>query len=306
MSDEPLAMGAVPLDGPDFESQEGATITGITPGETAPADDPDDAEPEGTVAGEGGTKLVPLAAVREARRIAKESKASLATLQAELEAARQKAAKFDELHTYVDQARPIIEAVRSRPDLVKAAKEPPPAAKAGPLSEADAVEFAKDLDLYKSDGTPDVDRAQRLAARQAALSEQSARTLMQPLHEREMAHASQQMKARVAAFKDKNGQSVDPKVLEEIWSIVPPELSSKQEVAAILHRVAVAEMVMRGQYQGGGPPPPVMTEGLGASAPAGRTLTDIDEKFRRAADIDRNSFAATAGKYRPGAVNALE
>ena len=303
---EPLSAGAVPLDEPE-PSIEGAQITGPDP-TVAPDPAPDDdSEPDGTVAGEGGRKYVPLDAVREARRSAKEAKQSLAQMQQELEAARQKAARFDELSGYVEQARPIIEAVRSRPDLLQSARQPAPKP-AGPLSDADAEAYAKDLDLYKPDGTPDVERAQRLAQRQQQLAEASARSALQPLEQREAAQKATYLKQRVASHKDKFGQTVDPQILDQIWNLVPPELSSQENVAALLHRVALAESLMQGKIQAGVQvPPAVATEGLGGpSRPEARGLSDPEERFRRAADIDSKSFASVASKFKPGAVNTLE
>ena len=116
-----------------------------------------------------------------------------------------------------------------------------------PLSDAEAVEYAKDLDLYKPDGTPDVDRAQRLAGRQAALAAKSAEAAIAPFQANDAQRASAVMKQQIAGYKDSNGYTVDPGVLNEVWAGVPAELSQKPEVAGVFHQIALAPTMMPGK-----------------------------------------------------------
>lgn len=289
--------------------EDNPTIVGITEKEP-PAADPGDEDPtpEGTIEGSGGVKFVPLDAVIAERTGRKAATKENAALKSQLTEAQEKAAKYDELKGYVDQARPIIERVRANPALAN----DPPQAKVEPakaLSDTEAVEYAKDLDLYKPDGTPDVDRAQRLAGRQAELASRSAQAAIAPFQANDAQRASHAMMQQISGYKDNNGHTVDAGVLKEIWAGVPPELSAKPEVAAVLYQMALGQSIMQGKYGGlksPGPGAVVPTESLGGG---GKPRAEIDAtglKFARAADMKNADFQKTAERFQPGRVNALE
>jgi len=305
MDAEGLPPGALSL-------EDNPTIVGITEktNDPPPAGDPGDEDPtpEGTIEGSGGVKFVPLDAVIAERTGRKAATKENAELKTKLTAAEQKAAKYDELAGYVEQARPIIERVRANPAL---ANDQPPARVEAPkaLSDTEAVEYAKDLDLYKPDGTPDVDRAQRLAGRQAELASRSAQAAIAPFQANDAQRASHAMQQQIAAYKDNNGHTVDAGVLKEIWAGIPPELSAKPEVAAVLYQMALGQSIMQGKYGGlkpAGPGAVVPTESLGGG---GKVRAEIDQtgaKFARAADIKTADFQKTAERFKPGQVNSLE
>ncbi len=287
------------------------TIVGITEKDPEPADpgDEDDAAPTGTIEGSGGVKFVPLDAVIAERTGRKAATKENAELKTKLTAAEAKALKYDELAGYVDQARPIIEAVRNRPDLVEQARQPkvePAAPK--PMTDAEAIEYAKDFDLYKTDGTPDVDRAQRIAARHADMAQRSAQAAIAPFQANDAQRASHAMKQQIGAFKDSQGFTVDAKVLDEVWAGVPAELSQKPEVAGVLYQIALAQSLMQGKYKGTQPtaPPVVTTESLGNAARAPKELDAFAQKFARAVDMKPAEFAKQSERFKPGQTNSLE
>lgn len=305
MDDNALPSGSISL-------EDEPAIVGLGQPET-PEPDPvaadDDSVPDGTIEGTGGVQFAPVKAVIAERTQRKEAQKEAASLREKLTAAEQKAQKYDELAGYVDQARPIIEAVRNRPDLVEQAKQPraePAAPK--PLSDAEAVEYAKDLDLYKPDGTPDVDRAQRLAQRQEALASRSAQAAIAPFQANDAQRASATMKAQILGYKDSNGHSVDAGILNELWAGVPAELSAKPEVAGVLYQMALGATVAAGKYKGtqAQQPPVVQTESLGNRGGVPKDLDVFGQKFAKAADIKPSEFAKASGRYVPGQTNSLE
>lgn len=303
MADEDgLPSGALSL-------EDNPTIVGASPA-VAAAEPDEDAVPEGTIDGSGGVKFVPLSAVIAERTGRKEASKQVTALTEKLTAAEQKAAKYDELAGYVDQARPIIEAVRNRPDLVEQARRPAPAPETPKaLSDAEAVEYAKDLDLYKPDGTPDVDRAQRLAGRQAELASRSAQAAIAPFQANDAQRASASMLQQIASFKDASGHTVDTGILKEVWAGVPAELSQKPEVAGVLYQIALAQSIMQGKYKGTQPPgapPVVVTESLGGGRQGPKELDAFGAKFARAADIKPAEFAKQSERFKPGQTNSLE
>jgi hypothetical protein len=112
-----------------------------------------------------------------------------------------------------------------------------------------------------------------------------------------------------ANYKDANGFAIDRAILENIWNQVPPEMSAQPQIAAVLYRQAIAEMVLQGKFKGAAapPPPPVVhTEGVGGNKAPAVSLTSIDQDFRRASDMSEKDFTAISGKYQPGRTNSLE
>ena len=293
MSDE-LPAGSMTLEGDDGAEIVGAPITADVV-DTEP-------EPEGTVEIPTG-KVVPLAALQSERDARKAATAESAGMRERLTAAEAKAAQLDQIAGEWAQVQPLINSVRNGTYRPPTAPEPPQQT----LSDADAIDYAKDLDLYKPDGTPDVERAQRLAARQERLSSAAAAKAMAPLHANEAQRASADMRQHVAHLKDATGFTVPAEFLDQVWKVVPPELSAQPNVAGVLHRVALAEAILAGKHPalkaGSQPLPVVPTAALGGGrqgeAPA-------DSRFATAAGISQKEFLKTASAYKPGHSNVVE
>lgn len=306
MDDNALPSGSISL-------EDEPAIVGLGQPETpeAEAAAPDDeAVPDGTIEGTGGVQFAPVKAVIAERTQRKEAQKQLAAIQEQLTAAQQKAMKYDELAGYVDQARPIIEAVRNRPDLVEQARQPKQEAAAPkPMSDAEAIDYARDFDLYTPDGKPDVDRAQRLVAREQARAERAAQAAIAPFQANDAQRASATMKQQILAYKDSNGHTVDAAILNDLWAGVPAELSAKPEVAGVLYQMALGATVAAGKYKGTqppGPPPALQTESLGSRGGVTKDLDVFGQKFAKAADIKPSEFAKASGRYVPGQTNSLE
>lgn len=260
-----------------------------------PPANPEDADPEGTVVADGGGKFVPLSALAAARQSARDAKAEAALLKG-------KADKLDQIHGEWQAAQPILERARQM------VTQPSPPKPAGPLSDQEAIELARDLDLFDDKGAPDVGRAQRIASRQEAIAQRQAQQFVAPLAHQTAATQSRALLDQVAAFKDAKGHQIDRGTLERVWANVPIELSSQPNVAAILYRVALAEQVLAGNYRGiaQAPPPVVDTAALGGGQNAPLSLTAMDHAFRTAADMSEKDFTSTRDKFQPGRTNSLE
>jgi hypothetical protein len=291
MSDE-LPIGSMTLEGDDGGEIVGAPIT--TPVEAA------EPEPEGTVEMPTG-KVVPLAALQSEREGRKAAAAEANALKERLTAAEAKAAQLDQIAGEWAQVQPLINSVRNG-----TYQPPAPPKVEQTLSEAEAIDYAKDLDLYKPDGKPDVDRAQRLAARQERLSQQAAARAIAPLHATEAQRASDDMRQRIAGLKDATGFQVPAEFIDQVWKVVPAELSAQPNVAGVLHRVALAEAILAGKHpamKAGAPPPVVPTASLGGGR---QGEAPVDSRFATAAGISQKVFKETAAAYKPGHSNVLE
>lgn len=301
MSDE-LAAGAMSLEEPEIVG----AISDPQASETAP--ETADEVPDGTIEASGGVKFVPLAAVQEARGKAKEAKAELEASKTRMAQMERAVAEYEALKPKLQEAMPIIEAVRRRPDLVKMAYEPAPEPPkpTGPLSVEDAAEYAKDMDLYTADGQPDTARAQRLAARQQAIAEKQARALVAPYEQATLTQQARTMREQVGAMKDAQGRTVDAAALDNMFQSVPPELAARPEVASVLYYAAKGYAEHHAKGRGDAAPPVVLSESLGAPKSDPASLNAIDERFMRAADIKKSDYAKTASRFVPGRVNTLE
>jgi hypothetical protein len=282
-----------------LEPEEGTAIVGPDPTVAQ-----EDAEPAGVVE-QNGVKMVPLAALKETRTQLKEQ---LKAKDTEIGTLKPKAEKYDQVEPQIRAAMPIIEGIQRRPDLVAQLNQPAPAPKvaAGPLSEAEAVDYAKDFDLYKADGSPDIDRAQRIAKRHADMSARSTQAAITPFVQNEAQRQSAANFANVAAYVDPSGNSVDRTILENVWRNIPVEMSAKPEVAGVLYRMALAEQIIQGKAPKPGLAPALITESPGGRALAAPSITQIDTQIMKAAGISDKQYAETAARFKPGQSNFLE
>lgn len=290
-----LAPGAVSL---EDDTQLSAIVETPPPVETPPVAppppaNPEDAEPEGTIVNPGGEKLVPLSALVAQRQEAARVKAEAAEL-------REKTKEIDTIRAAWQAAQPAIEHARQQQ------RQAPPAP-VGPLSEAESIELAKDLDLYKADGTPDTARAQRIAQRQEALAEKQAARYVQPLQQQNAQQASIANLQVVSTWKDASGATVDPAILKELWATMPAEMTAQPNIAAVMYRVAIGETVLRGKHKTPTqPPPPAQhTESLGG-APAARELTAFERGFIESTQMKTKEYEDITARFKPGERNSLE
>lgn len=294
----------LPAGATSLEPDAGAEIVGVDPHVAAEPE----GEPDGTITTTSGVKMVPLAAVTETRAKLKDAKATIAAKDTELATVKAKADKYDQVEPQIRAAMPIIEGIQRRPDLVAQLHQPAPRAQepAGPLTAEEAVEYARDFDLFTPDGKPDVDRAQRIAKRHDVMSQRSTAAAVAPFAMNEAQRQSQTNLQSVAAYRDAAGHVVDPTILKAIWEKVPAEMSAKPEVAGVLYRMALAEQMIQGKMPKPGPGPVVQTEGVGHRTTVAQTITGIDQSMMKAAGIAEKDYKETSARFQPGRSNFLE
>ncbi|HYF37258.1 MAG TPA: hypothetical protein VD994_18295, partial [Prosthecobacter sp.] len=240
------------------------------------AADSTDGDPEGTVVNPGGEKLVPLGALAGTRQQLRAEKEARERLEAELASIKPKAQQFEQIAGEWQAVQPLLQQIKS-------GQYQPPAPQPPQVNEA-ALRYAKDLDLYKPDGTPDVERAQRILNYNATLAQEQAKALVAPIYQNHAQQQSVNNFEQAASYKDKNGVQVDRAILQDIWSKVPAELSSQPGVASVLWRVALAETFMAGKHKAPvqAPPPPQFTESLGGNTAQPKELSAIDRAMMSA------------------------
>lgn len=273
-----------------------------------PVADPVDADPEGTISGAGGVKFVPLGAVTAERAKRKEAEKAAKEREAELAAIKPKAEEFDRSRQYLEQARPIIDGIRNRPDLVAQLHQPrqAPNEPQGPLSVSEAEDFAKSLDLYTQDGKPDIARAQKIAGVADKLAERKSQQAVSPILQTEAQRQSQAWFSHFLNQPEVNGMKVDPKLLKEAWDTVPIENSADPRVAQVLYMNTIGRQLLSGQKPITPLAPVVPTEAPGGARGVDTPLNDLSQRFRQAAGIAQKEFAERREAFKPGQNNSLE
>lgn len=241
-------------------------------------------------------KLVPLAAVENAR-------AKLKTVRAELETAKQGTARATELEGQLQQLQQQVNALKPYADAYQAAlAAQPPAEPQGPTPEerAELEEIARDNDYYKTDGSLDLERATRQQARILKAAEKIAQQTIAPLQQQSTTERSAGMlhKAKLTALPD--GSKPDPQILDWVWGQLDPKLTATREgaqqafVAAVGYATSLNKLV-KGTAAPAAPkeplPPPLLTEKSGGRDHTGPTLTEADRRAARDLGLSDKEYA---------------
>ncbi len=239
---------------------------------------------------------------KEAEKAAKEKDALVEQYKA-------KATAFDEAERYLADARPIIETIKQRPDLVALAKNPPAIKQPdGPLTKEEAEQYAKVLDLYTADGKLDVERAQTAAKLNASLSQRQAAQAIAPFQQREAQQQSEFNRRAILNLKDTQGNAlIDPAALNTVWNTIDPSESAKPEVATTLYRLALGLMAEKGLTTKTTKTEPVVhTESIGGGKPGPEALNSVGQAFQRASGMPLKEYTALRDTVKVGESNVLE
>jgi len=295
MADEPVT--SVSLEEPGEYVGPGQTST---PAPETPAPDAEP-EPEGVVFNTNGEKLVPLKALREERGKRKESEKALSAKDEEINALKPKALRYDEAAQYLEQAKPIIERIRQQGVAPQQA-----APVVDPAIEAEAVEYAKDFDLFTPEGKPDTARAMRILKRNDERAGRLAKEAVAPLQQHTAEQQSKALYHQYVNAPEVNGIKIDPEVLAQVWRTVPAHIAAQPNVAEVLYNTALGIQVRAGKGTKAPLAPVVTTESLGSGGAQPESFTHVDDKFLQASGMSKKAFTETRDRYKPGVTNSLE
>lgn len=198
---------------------------------------------DGAITPPDGEALIPSGNVgkvaRAYRQQLKEVKAKLAEAEPLGAKAQQLEQRVLELTQAVEQMRPYVEAYQ---------QQAPPAAQAAAADEipaAQAESWARRYQLYKADGSGQLDiataadilRDQRAMMREEAT--RAAAAAVQPLAQQTVQQQSAYMLSRAKNTTLPNGTKADPALLEQMWNRVDPSLTATREGAIELLMAAI-------------------------------------------------------------------
>lgn len=221
---------------------------------------------------QGGQRVphVPLSALREERERVSKERTQRQALEQEVVQLRQEA-----------QANaPLMDFLRNNPVVLEAMQTGRRPQSAQPTPEdLEALEWARDYDLYDAQGQPDVARAKRMieridrrADRKVAPIQQNAAQQRSDLH----------LQQALAARDDRGRPFARPETIRTLWSSMPPELTADPRVAQTLLQTA------RGQdfdYLAGLPQapanPPIHSEAPGGALPPAESISEHEQRAAR-------------------------
>lgn len=277
MSDE-LPPGSIDLESDGAESV--ALVDTAPPAAVVAAPVEPPAEPE-------APKLVPLSA-----------------LQAERDEKKQLRDRLAQVEAWAAQNKPYVDFVQANPHFLQ---QPKPTAPVAPDVHPADVEYAKLLDLYKADGTPDTDRA----AKFRGLVAQEARTIatneVAPIRQQTAQDQSAVNFQRALQIKDGSGKSPTEGNLRAIFSTMSPEETANPQMAGLAAMFALGLERMQPQAPVVAPPanPPVYTEASGGIASA-KPLSAFEQRMATERGRTPQQWQELAKGYQKGVPTQLE
>lgn len=250
-----------------------------------------------------GDKLVPLSAVtrlREKLKDAKQGTNEAVALKQQLEAAQAQNAALAPLAE-------AFKALQAAPQYQQPQQQPPAAQQ--PTEDVGELEaIAKDFDFYKTDGTPDLDKARRVQARTTKQATQIAQAQTAPLVQNTLAGRAQENLARAKATTlPGTTEGADPQILDSLVSQIASQPNGLETLAnpdamkqIWLNAFALTHVKQRTsgakpaavvqQPAAEKPAPPVFTERPGGQMPQPKELNTLEKKAAKEAGLSEKEY----------------
>lgn len=189
---------------------------------------------------------------QKAGDIARSYRGKIKDLKAELDNVRTTASRATQLEAdiaalqqQVQQLAPYAQAYQ-----VALQQQQPQAPQDTPEDRAELEEIARDFDLYKPDGSLDVEKARRQQQREERRAQRIAQREIAPLQQTAVQRDAATMLAKAKAISMPNGAKPDPAMLDRVWAALDPSLT------ATVKGAQQAYMIALGYSQGQAPAAP--------------------------------------------------
>ena len=232
--------------------------------------------------------------------------AALARERAEKRELKKQTGELESLRQYVAAKQPYITVLEQNPDLLKRQPEP---AKGEPAPDPDVVAYAQGLQLYKADGSGqlDLDTATRLLAIAEKRAEAKAQQAVQPWQQQTYQSQSAANFQQALQMTDKEGNRANPETLKAVWASMPPEHTADVRVAGMLVAQAFGLDRMMGKTPIKPPAQPaLMTEASGGTPRTAAKLTDFERRVIAQRGMKDDTYAKLTEGYKPGRPNIIE
>lgn len=279
---------AIPLDEP---------FPGTDPEPPAPDED---AEPDGAIEVHPGRRMVDVSVVVAERKRARES-TEKRLRDTELAPLKAKADQAEALQQALDAARPYVELVQQHPQWL----QQQPVNPEDSISDEEAEQEARELQLYNAESQLDIRTAKRVIAKRRAeayqIAQQATRDAVAPYAEQTAAQA--QREQFLSMVHELGADDIlTPEHLARQFAELGPNLTQHPQIARVALERAVGQAYLKRRQSRGAPPP---REPLYSEAPGGRqspplTLTDTARKLGLSkADLDASNKTFVPGGASP-------
>ena len=224
-----------------------------------------------------------------------------------------KAQRADELERWAAEKAPYITVLEQNPDLFKRPQAPAaPVVEPDAADDPDALEAAKLMDFYTSDGKPDANRGAQWLKLQDRRAGRVAQQAVQPWQDATMQERANQNFYRVLQARSGNGTKVSEQAVRAIWEKVKHEPNGIQtlanpESAAILGVMAIGVDAMMRQAPAPPALDPVVTEASGGSVrPASKPISQLEEKVLKNRGVSAAQWAEHTKGFVQGRPTSME
>lgn len=188
------------------------------------------------------------------------------------------------------------------------AQSTPPPAPAPSVNDDEARAWAIQQQIYKTDGSgqPDLDAAKRSLQMVEARAREIAQQAVAPVYEQTARDRSQRHREQLSQLRDPAGRPIDPRAIDQVYGILPPEITSNPNAAIWVAMMAAgAERFSQPAQPQPAAMAPVYSERAGGR-PSGPVVTDFEARALKATGRDLKQHAAALANFKPGEPNALE
>lgn len=250
----------------------------------------------------GETKMAPVGKLIEQRKANKELKAENAALKAQQEAINAQIAEF----------RPYADAIKANPqliDMVQGKTRPTAPTTVQPQDDTEAQQWADENGLITATGELDIARARRQLDHLDKIAEKRIQREIGPLRQNEAQRTAQSHLEQAKRVTLKDGNPVaTAESMEQAFQMLPVELTSDRNVAAMLPIFAAGLDVIMGRRQAKASTQVEYDDPILSESPANRrgtaTLSSDTQRLLQRVGVSEKEFSAS--KYVPGRPVELE
>lgn len=227
----------------------------------------------------------------------------VAAIQDEREKRQAAEARATALEQQVQQNASILALLQQHQELLK---KPEPAA-VSPTDDPDALEAAKLMDFYTTDGKPDAARGAQYLALQDRRAQRVAQQAVAPMHQQ-----TQHAKADANFQKALAMPGINPQTLGAVWQQVKNDpngvnILADPQAAAFVAAAAMGLQTLTTKAPAPvALPPPIVTEGAGGGGGRRATVTELESRVAAERGLTTDKWAERTKGHIAGRSNLVE
>jgi hypothetical protein len=219
------------------------------------------------------------------------------------------AERAGQIEEWYRQHQPYVDVLKANPDLFTG-KQKPQAPPQEEQVDPDVVEYAQTLQIYKADGSGQLDlkAAAKLLSIAENRAEKRAKAAVEPMQQQSYQQRSQANFQSALQIADSDGNKPNPRTLQAIWRNMPVEYTADPQVAGMLAAQALGLDSIQGRQKRVQPPgkPALDTESGGGEIRRQASLTDFEKRVAASRGIKPETYAKLTEGFKAGRTNVIE